>query len=94
MAQHDNKARSELGSGELDAAYLRRLHNVAGYANDEQITQALIEYDLGRDTRVRTTEDNGEWFLSVREFPASPFDAHPVQRRVGNEALVALTQAL
>ena len=55
--------------GELDAADLRRRDDVAGDADHEQIAQALVEHDLGRDPRVGAAEDDGDRALAPPRAP-------------------------
>ena len=64
MAHHHDQAGAKLLGGELDTANLCRRHNVAGYANHKQMTEAEVEHDLCWHTRVGTTKDNGEWLLA------------------------------
>jgi hypothetical protein len=52
--------------GELDAADLRRRDDVAGDANDKQMTEAEIENNLNRNPLIGTAENDGERFLAGR----------------------------
>jgi hypothetical protein len=68
VTQDDDKAGVKPGSRELDAADLRRCDDIAGYANDEEVAEPLIENKLGWDPRVGASEDDCEWLLRRREF--------------------------
>jgi hypothetical protein len=50
--------------GEFDAGNLRRGDDVASNADDKQVTKALIEDDLRRNSRIGTSKDNGEGLLA------------------------------
>ena len=70
VAQDDDEARTKLARGELDATDLRRRHDVAGDANDEEVTESLVEDDFCRDARVGAAEDDREGLLAVRQVTA------------------------
>ena len=65
MAEHHHQPRAEARRRELDAADLRRGHDVAGHADDEQVAEALVEHDLRRHARVRAAKHDGERLLGV-----------------------------
>ncbi len=67
MAEDDHQSRTELARGEFNAANLRGRHDVAGDSNNEQVAESLVENDLRGNTRVRTAEDDREWFLAIHE---------------------------
>jgi hypothetical protein len=48
MSQHDHQSRPQPAYRELDAFDLGWGSDVSGHPNDEQVSQALIEYDLRR----------------------------------------------
>ena len=64
VAQHHDKTCSEPLRGKLDAADLRRSHDVAGNADDEQVAEALIKDDFYGYPGVGTAEYDGERFLA------------------------------
>jgi len=68
VPENDDETSSEPGSSEFDASYTRRGDNIPSNANDKQIAQSLIKYDLGWDTRVGATEHDGERLLTPDEF--------------------------
>jgi hypothetical protein len=67
VPQDDNQPRVEPSSRELDTTNLRRGHDVTGDPDDEQVSQALIEYDLCWNPRIRTAEDDSERLLAGGE---------------------------
>ena len=71
VAEDNNERSAEAVGGKLDAANLRRRNDVARDANDEQVTQALIEHDLRRDSRIGASENDGEWLLAFRQSAAA-----------------------
>ncbi len=94
MTEYDHQRRTEPVRGKLDAADLRGGHDVAGNSDHEQIAETLVEDDLGRDSRIRAPEDDGERFLRRRHFPAPGLTGFaPTVAQLGNETLVAFTQA-
>ena len=50
MAEHNHQTCAVLFGGELDAAHLRRRHDVAGHAYNEQVAETLVENNLRRHT--------------------------------------------
>jgi hypothetical protein len=71
VAQNDYQASSEPPGRKFNASYTRRRHDISGDANHEQIAEALIEDDLGRNASVGATEHDSEGFLTVDLFRAS-----------------------
>jgi hypothetical protein len=71
MSQDDHQARPELLSREFDATDLRRSDNIAGYADDKQIAQPLIEDDLHGHSRIGTAQNGRERFLARGQFDAT-----------------------
>ena len=63
MPQNHDKPGAEPRRGKLDTANLRGRRDVSGDTDDEEVTEALIEYDLSGYPRVRTTEDDRKGFL-------------------------------
>ena len=66
MAENDNEGGAESLNSELDAADLGGRDNVAGDANDKEVTKALVKDDFGGDARVRAAKDNRERLLAPR----------------------------
>jgi len=64
MSQHYDESCAGAFRRELDAANLRGRDDVASYADDKQVTKALIEDDLRRHSRIGTSEKNGERLLA------------------------------
>src|SRR5690606_27926547 len=67
VAEHNDQLRSELLSRKLDAADLRRRHNVAGYTNHEQVAKALVEHELHRHARIGATEHDRNRTLALEQ---------------------------
>jgi len=63
VAHNDNQLRSELFCREFDASDERRSDDVTGNADDEEIADALVEYDFRGYSRVGASKDDGERFL-------------------------------
>jgi hypothetical protein len=59
MSQNHDKPRTKLLSRILDTTCLRRGDNVAGYTDDKQIAQSLIEDDLWGHSRIGTAQYDG-----------------------------------
>ena len=64
MAKNDDQPRPESLRRELHAADLGRRNDVSGDTDDEQITNALVENNLGWHARIRAPENDGEGFLA------------------------------
>ena len=64
VTQYHDKLGAEPLRGELHAADLRRGNDVSSNADDEQVTETLVENDFYGDAGVGTTEDDGKRFLS------------------------------
>jgi hypothetical protein len=60
VAEHDDERRPEPRRRELDAADLGRRNDVAGHADDEEISEPLVEDDFRRGSRIRTAKHDGE----------------------------------
>src|SRR5690606_38911964 len=64
-----------------------------GDADHEQVTQALVEDDLGGRARIRAAQDDGERLLARRELGAAVLGDEGVDAPdIGDEALVSLLQ--
>jgi hypothetical protein len=55
VAEDNDQPGAEACRGKLYAANLGGSNDVARNTNDEQVSQALIEHDLGRNARIRTS---------------------------------------
>lgn len=65
VTKHHHKTRTVARSRKLHAADLRGSDDVAGHADDEQIPQTLIEYDLRGNARIGASQDDRKRFLAV-----------------------------
>jgi hypothetical protein len=94
MAEDHDQPRPETLGGELDAANLRGRDDVAGDADDEEVSQALIEYDFRGHGRIGASQYDRERILARHELGApalarKPFDA----RDAGDETPVSFDEA-
>ncbi len=64
MTQNHYQPSAELRGSVFDAADLRWLGNIARHANDEQVTDTLVENKLYRYPRIGTAQDNREGLLT------------------------------
>ena len=64
MTHHDHEARAEPLRRKLDTTDLRGSDNVPRNSNDEEISQALIKDQLGRNPGVGTAKHDGEGLLA------------------------------
>ena len=71
MTQDHDQTRAELVGGKFDAADLRRRDDVARHANDEQITEALVEDQFDRDPGIRAGEHDRKRRLPADELGAT-----------------------
>jgi hypothetical protein len=80
---------------ELDRPNLRGGDDVSRNPNDEQVAESLIEDDLGRNTRIRTTKDNCERLLPRRQLAAACLVRYwVVAGSAGDEAAISFPKAL
>jgi hypothetical protein len=63
VTEDDNEASVKPGRRELDAADLRRSDDVAGDTDNEEVAEALVKDELGRDPGIGASQDDGEWLL-------------------------------
>ena len=63
VTEDDNEASVKPGGRELDAADLRRSDDVAGDTDNEQVAEALVKDELGRNPGIRASQDDGERLL-------------------------------
>ncbi|GAC1409343.1 MAG: hypothetical protein NVSMB53_01460 [Gemmatimonadaceae bacterium] len=95
MAEDDYQPRVVALRGKFDAADLRRSDDVAGDADDEQVAQALIEYDLRRNARIRASEDDRDRLLPARKLDATGVTYECVgSAHIGDEPEITLAQPL
>src|SRR5262245_36397747 len=92
MTQHDNKPRPESLSGELDASHLRGRDDVAGYADNKQVSQTLIEDDLRRNPGIGTTEDDGKRLLISFQFKSPGRKRRAAITKTRGKPVVPFTQ--
>src|SRR5881409_3519796 len=94
VAQHHDESCAEPFRGELDAADLRRGHDVSCNTDDKQVTETLIEDDLSRHPRIGTSENDGKRLLACRQPAAAHLAGEPlVAPDARNKATVPLPQA-
>lgn len=70
MPHHHDQRRIVHTDGKFHAADLRRCNDVAGHTDYKKLTQSLIEHDLRRYARIRTTENDRERMLPTKEQPS------------------------
>jgi hypothetical protein len=94
MAHDDDEPGAEPRGGKLHAAHLGWSNDVAGYSNDEEIAEALIEDQLGGHSRIRAAQNDGEGLLSCDQRHAAGTARKSGGRSVTrNESTVSLPQA-
>lgn len=71
VAQHHDQAGAEAIRGELDASDLGRGDDVASDANDEQVAEALVEYQFRRHAGIGTSQDDGKRLLAPGDLVAA-----------------------
>jgi hypothetical protein len=52
----------------FDASESCGVRYVSGHAYDKEPAEPFVEYDLGRYTRIRATENDCVWMLSFYQF--------------------------
>ncbi len=65
VREDEDEFGSEVFGGVFDAAQNGVVYDVPGYSDDEQVAQALIEYELRRNSGIGATQDHGERMLSA-----------------------------
>jgi hypothetical protein len=94
MPKHHHQARAQASRSKLDAADLRGSDDVASHADNEQVSQALVEDDLGWDTRIRTSENNRERLLTYGQLLAARLTGERVAAPIARyKSTVALPEA-
>jgi hypothetical protein len=71
MAENYHQPGAELRGSEFDAADLRWGDDVSRDADDEQISQTLIEHDFCRHPGIGASQNDRERLLALRQFGAS-----------------------
>jgi hypothetical protein len=95
MPQDNNQAGAEPLRRKLHTADLRGGHDVAGYPDDEEVTQSLIENNFDRHAGVRASQDDGERLLAGHEITQPCLTSQRVAAPdAGYEAAVALSEPL
>ena len=70
MAHHNHKLRFQMVNAVFNTANHIGIDNVAGNANDKQITKTLVEQQFRRNTRIAATKNRRERSLPVDQtFP-------------------------
>jgi hypothetical protein len=94
VPEHDNEPRAESRRRELDASYLGGSDDIAGHANDEEITETLVEHDLDGHTRIGAAKDDRERLLVLGQLEwARLTKGRFAGLDAGDETAVALAQA-
>lgn len=93
MTDDDDEADVEVFDGVFDGADDVVVEDVAGIADDEKITEALVEIELGGDAGVGAGEDDGDRGLALGEFGAARRGLVGAHDLAGSEAAVALDEA-
>jgi hypothetical protein len=70
MSEHNQQRAVKVVDGVLDTAEAYGIGDVSRSAHDEEIAQALVKNQLGRNPAVGTSEDDGMGLLSRSEFVA------------------------
>ncbi len=95
VTEYDDQPRLEPVGGELHAADLGLGDDVAGHPDHEQVAESLLEDDLGGNSRVGASENDGERLLAAYQPPAPRAAGKRVAAsHVGYEATVSVAQAL
>ena len=93
VTENNHELRAETLGRELNASYLRGSDNVSGHPDDEEVPETLIENDLRRRARVRTTEDDGKGILTPGDlFEASLIDEPVVAGGARKKPPIALPE--
>src|SRR5437762_3217070 len=82
MSEHHDQAHGQMIDRVLDAAQAMIADHVAGHAQDKQIAESLIEYDLGRNTRVGAAKNDSKRMLTFRQLLAPLCHVRKDQARV------------
>jgi hypothetical protein len=93
MPKNDDESSAQIRHRVLDAAQRIVIHEIAGGADHEEVTDVLIEDDFGRSPRISTTDDNGKRMLFLCGFRAAGGDGLARADFALSESLVAGLQA-
>src|SRR5438876_10728365 len=66
MTQDHDQARAQVRDCVFDAAQRMVVDQIASRANDEKVTQVLVEDQLRRNARIGASDDDGERVLRLR----------------------------
>ena len=94
MPEHDYQAGSKPRCRKLDAADLRRRHDVSGDTNYKKIAETLVKNQLRRHSRVGAAQYDRERFLAVDHIITGKPDGQVASGRlVVNETRVSFAKA-
>jgi hypothetical protein len=97
VPHHHSEPRFEPLGRELDAADLRGCDDVAGHADDEQVTETLAEDELRRNAGIGAAENDGKRLLSRARTSSrccSVLNEAPIALAQTRERLMSRDQAL
>jgi len=81
MTNHDDKSRAQMLDRILNAAKLVIADHFAGGADDKEITNILVEDQLGRRALIRASDDDSKGMLRLRRL--QPAGASRLGRAIG-----------
>jgi hypothetical protein len=93
MTHDDDQRRFQVKNGVLETSDHVGGDDVARDANDEEVAEALVEDELGRDSGIAAGENRGEWLLRMLEMGAPGGRFMSVTHLSVYEALVSLFQS-
>jgi hypothetical protein len=94
MAEDHDQSGIESCRAELDAPDLRRRDDVARNPDDEQVSETLVEHDLGRNPRIGAAENDGERLLLIGQLGASADLRHVGPPNAGGKPQIAVAEPL
>ncbi len=89
VTEHDDERNMQHADRVFERAEHALRDDLAGVAHDEQVADALVEDDLGRESRVAAAEEGRVRRLAGGELSTALHVLPWVQRLAANEALVA-----
>ena len=93
VAHHDDEPRSGGRGRELDAAHERGRDDVAGNTDHEEVSEPLVEEELGWRTRVRAGQDDRQRTTRLhKKLSGILFHGQNASAAVLDETLVPLHQ--
>jgi hypothetical protein len=78
----------------FNTAQNRIVYNIAGYPDNKQISQTLVEDDLRGETGVSTAQDSSERMLSAGYFAAAGGCLVRMHQLRGNVSFITLHELL